>query len=510
MTDFPAAITAYTPETLCGQGGYGAVWRVRDAVGSYCALKIVYKNSLADWQQEFNGLTAYKSKVSPHPNLIRIFHIENCPDFFWYTMECADNLNKEGPYLPDTLSHRIKHSGPLDPIQLAEIFGQLAAGLEHLHHAGLIHRDIKPENIIFSGGIPKFGDIGLVSLNTLSGNLAGTQCFIPPEYLTGRERKLKQDIDLYALGKTLYCAFSGQEPEQYPLVPAAVLRDPRRRRINQIVKEMCAEDPSRRMSSIPEMIAALREISVQPAVRPSVLGQLSRVFHWIWTILVIALILFLLSWLCVILLVHWRFMKIDSRQDPVPARSVPPVKKKTVQPAAPAALPPKPVSEPAKPKPLPTPVPAKTSRPPASPRKQPAKKPKHKPAGENKVLPKPSPVISPVKRPVSPIPRKEPQMQSAKKLSSRSYREVQEHVCDAILENEFLKPVLPDAGDIFPQDVIIDSFYEHKKSGTVYIFRIPSREIRGRIRISHIGAITIRGLGYFYIKDKKISFSKQK
>ena len=101
-------------------------------------------------------------------------------------------------------------------------------------------------------------------------------------------------------------------------------------------------------------------------------------------------------------------------------------------------------------------------------------------------------------------------MQSAKKLSRRSYREVQEHVCDAILENEFLKPVLPDAREIFPRDVIIDSFYEHEKSGTVYIFRIPSREIRGRIRISHIGAITIRGLGYFYVKDRKILFPKRK
>jgi len=262
MTDFPAVITEYTPETLCGQGGYGAVWRVRDAAGAGCALKVVYKNSLAGWQQEFNGLTSYKNKVSPHPNLIRIFHIGDCPDFFWYTMECADDLNKEGAYLPDTLSLRIKRSGSLDPMQLTEIFGQLAAGLEHLHHAGLIHRDIKPENIIFSGGTPKLGDIGLVSLNALPDTLAGTRCFILPEYLSGQEKTMKQDIDLYALGKTLYCAFSGQEPEQYPLLPAAVLRDPRQRRINQIVKEMCAADPRRRMSSIPEMIAALGKIPI--------------------------------------------------------------------------------------------------------------------------------------------------------------------------------------------------------------------------------------------------------
>ena len=519
MTEFPSAITSYTPERLCGQGGYGAVWRVRDAVGSCCALKIVYKNTLADWRQEFNGLAYYRNKVSPHPNLIRIFHIEDGPDFFWYTMECADDLSSDGNYLPDTLGHRISRSGPLEPALLTDIFGQLAGGLEHLHAAGLIHRDIKPENIIFASGIPKFGDIGLVSLNALSGKLAGTQCFIPPEYLTGHERKLKREIDLYALGKTLYCAFSGQEPEQFPLVPAQILRDPHRRQLNQLVKQLCAETPRRRMVSISEMSAALGKISGMHPSPPFMIRLTACLFRWLWRMLILFLILVLLYWLGVTMLVYLGMKKPDLQPDQV--RTVRTEGKNKSQPVK-NAVPTKPAPEPVKPKPQPVKnaVPPKPApEPQVKPKPQPVKpavptKPTVKPAKEPETAVRkqvvPRSASAPARRPANSVPRKEPQMIPAKKMSRRLYRDIQEHICDAILENEILKPpVLSDPEDISPQDVIIDSFYEHEKIGMVYVFRIPSREIRGRMRLAYYGPIRMRGLANFFIKDKKISFTKR-
>ena len=254
MNNFPAEIHAYQPLCRCGTGAFGAVWLVRDAVGRKLALKIVSKFSLGgDWEREFRGLRSYQNQVKEHPNLIRIFHIEDCPEFFYYTMECADNLLADAgteQYEPTTLATRLRKEGALSAREVRDIFDQLLDGLAQLHAAGLIHRDIKPDNIIFSGGVPKLGDIGLVSSATHTMSLVGTREFIPPEYLTGQKKLPTQEIDVYALGKTLFCAFSGQDPGRYPLLPRSILREPGKSRLNHLAKCACAVDPFTRLKTI--------------------------------------------------------------------------------------------------------------------------------------------------------------------------------------------------------------------------------------------------------------------
>ena len=75
MYNYPKNIKAYQPVCLCGQGAYGSVYLVCDAVGTFYALKIVRKTS-GNWEREFRGLKHYKNQVPEHPNLIKIFHIE--------------------------------------------------------------------------------------------------------------------------------------------------------------------------------------------------------------------------------------------------------------------------------------------------------------------------------------------------------------------------------------------------------------------------------------------------
>lgn len=259
MNNFPPEIHAYTPVCLCGRGAYGSVWLVTDAIGEKYALKIVFKSSLGgEWKREFNGLRYYRNHVTPHPNLIRIHHLEDYPDFFYYTMECADNLSPDdGDYRPATLADLINMNGALPPAETVKIFDRLLDALAHLHLSGLIHRDIKPDNVVFIGGVPKLGDIGLVSSATHTLSLAGTREFIPPEYLTGQKKEATETIDLYALGKTLYCAFSGQSPGDFPLIPPPVLREPANRLFNQLAKRACAAEPIVRLKTIHEFRAAL-------------------------------------------------------------------------------------------------------------------------------------------------------------------------------------------------------------------------------------------------------------
>ena len=97
MNRFPSNIKAYRPITLCGSGAYGSVYLVADAVGSRYALKIVGKNVIGgSWEREFRGLKHYKTQVQEHPNLIKIFHIEDCGDFFYYRkQETAGSKNRQ-------------------------------------------------------------------------------------------------------------------------------------------------------------------------------------------------------------------------------------------------------------------------------------------------------------------------------------------------------------------------------------------------------------------------------
>lgn len=250
MNRFPSTIKAYRPITLCGSGAYGSVYLVADAVGMRYALKIVEKNVIGgNWEREFRGLKHYKTQVPEHPNLIKIFHIEDCGDFFYYTMEAADNLTKGNDYFPATLANLIRKRGHLPAETLRETFNSLLDGLENLHNAEVIHRDIKPDNIIFVNGVPKFGDIGLLDTTTHTLSLAGTQDFVPPEYLLGQAKEPTVEIDLYALGKTLYCAFTGNEADKFPFVAPELLKNPEYRIFNRLVRAACTPERSLRLKN---------------------------------------------------------------------------------------------------------------------------------------------------------------------------------------------------------------------------------------------------------------------
>ena len=257
MDTFPSEIRGYTPVCLCGRGAYGQVWLVVDAVGSYRALKIVSKSILGDWEREFKGLQNFQNKVKPHPNLIQVFHIEDCGSFFYYTMEVADNLGDEQNYIPSTLENWVKQWGALGVDTLVPLFDQLLDGVETLHLAGLIHRDIKPDNIVFVENVPKLSDIGLVSSISQTLSLAGTQAYVPPEFLTGEDKKLKQSVDIYALGKTLYRAFSGQEPDNFPFVPYKLVANEGGKKLNALVKRACDIRPFCRLKSVAEFRSIL-------------------------------------------------------------------------------------------------------------------------------------------------------------------------------------------------------------------------------------------------------------
>ena len=202
----------------CGEGSYGRVFLARSIVtGKIFALKIIAASG-ENADKELQGVIRYQ-QVCPQSDLMQIYYAGKEDDCFYYVMDAADNLNDDLPdYKPDTLQNRLDLSGRIPPESLREIAETLLSSLLLLHRKGLMHRDIKPGNILFINGRALPGDIGLAAGD--SGNtLVGSSGFISPEVVAGVRKFVPAD-DYYALGKTLYCALTGNPPEKYPAFPA--------------------------------------------------------------------------------------------------------------------------------------------------------------------------------------------------------------------------------------------------------------------------------------------------
>ena len=202
----------------CGSGSYGTVFLARNIISEKrIAIKILPQNSTLS-VKEINGIIQYQ-QICPHSDLMQIYHLGKNDDCIYYVMDAADNLNcDEKDYLPDTLQNRINISGRIPPEKLRESAAQLLENLHLLHSRGLLHRDIKPGNILYINKVAKLGDVGLATAHA-GNSLVGSAGFLSPEVAAGVRSFSRQD-DFYALGKTLYCALTGNPPEKYPSFPA--------------------------------------------------------------------------------------------------------------------------------------------------------------------------------------------------------------------------------------------------------------------------------------------------
>ena len=251
---------------LCGSGAFGEVWLCRDISRKKLAVKIISKGRLGEfWRRELQGVINYRAITEQTSRLLQIYHVGEDEDFFYYTMEAADSLSQEN-YVPDTLSARLSANGPLPPETLQAVLKEIFNGIKVIHQAGFAHRDIKPDNIIFVHGKPRIGDIGLISaLSATMSQLAGTLEFLPPELRSSDspdqvDRKSRQGSDLYAFGKVVYCAVTGEEPQKWPAIPCGIPLSLPLKFYLRLSMQLCDRNPARRLHSLDELEHEMREI----------------------------------------------------------------------------------------------------------------------------------------------------------------------------------------------------------------------------------------------------------
>jgi tetratricopeptide (TPR) repeat protein len=295
----PPAIPDHELVRRVGQGSYGEVWLARSAVGTWRAVKVVYRDHFKDarpYDREFSGIQKYEPISRTNEGLVDVLQIgrNDAEGYFYYVMELADDaglesrlqaaraLTEQGrvtdelqtddrlkaglqtddrlkaglqtSYIPKTLAWAIQARGRLPMEECITLGLTLNLALGHLHRSGLIHRDVKPSNIIFVNGVPKLADIGLVTDLAEAQSFVGTEGFIPPEGPNSPQ------ADIYALGKVLYEASMGKDRQEFPEPFTRLGLDAESKalmELNAVLLKACAPQAKERYQTAEEMNADL-------------------------------------------------------------------------------------------------------------------------------------------------------------------------------------------------------------------------------------------------------------
>jgi serine/threonine protein kinase len=225
----------YLLEKRLGRGAMGQVYLARDQnlVTRRVAIKTVRPDILSDEMlQEGEAIARFEREVRAaasirHPNVVDVTDFGKSPEgVFFLVMEYVDG---------ESLYQLLRREGTLDVQRTVTILGQVVAGVEAAHDAGVLHRDLKPANIFIMqrlrktgsagthDGFVKVGDFGLAKIihadqtGTTSENgpesrgIIGTPEYMSPEQMqTGAQLDARSDI--YALGAIAYHMLGGRPP----------------------------------------------------------------------------------------------------------------------------------------------------------------------------------------------------------------------------------------------------------------------------------------------------------
>jgi len=213
----------YRIDAPIGVGGMASVYRATDLrLEREVAVKVLLPNLAADpaLAQRFER-EALSLAATSHPSVVKVFDVEPGDPATgrepFYVMELCD-----GGSLADRLAAR----GRLDPGEVVDVIGAVAAGLNDLHGRGFVHRDVKPHNILFDHERARLADFGLARSDqaseltalTATGATVGTLAYLAPELLRGDAATPASDV--YALGVVAFQGLTGRLPR-----PAAALTE---------------------------------------------------------------------------------------------------------------------------------------------------------------------------------------------------------------------------------------------------------------------------------------------
>jgi serine/threonine protein phosphatase PrpC len=246
-------VDGFVLKALISEGRYTRLFAAEDEIdGGSVALKFPKPEmaSIEAYRAAFVREAWVGARVH-HPSIGRVIELPPGRQTCLYTVMPL--------YQGELLERRLARPPALGLEEGRNIAVTLARAAAALHHAGIIHRDIKPDNVILEGGGSlKLIDLGVVRVPGLEEfppeNIPGTTAYMAPEMFAGEAGN--EHTDIYALGVTMFRAFTGE----FPYGNLDATSPPRR---NQS-RDFCALRPD-----LPAWLAAslARAIALDPAKR---------------------------------------------------------------------------------------------------------------------------------------------------------------------------------------------------------------------------------------------------
>ena len=288
---FPA-VPGYEILRELGAGGMAIVYEAQQ-LG--LRRRVALKMGLAGHGQDPEHLRRFQAEAEAaasldHPNIVEIYEIGQSAGRPFFSMALVEG---------GTLAHRLA-GGPMSAREAAQVAEVLARAIHFAHERGIIHRDLKPANVLLtSEGIPKIADFGLAkdlgkaSLQTQSGMILGSPCYMSPEQAAGNIREVGRASDVYSLGAILYEMLTGVPPfraespletlneliHEEPIRPTR-LRPKVPRDLETIILKCLEKSPRRRYDSALELAEELDRFLNFETIRARPVRAPERVWRW--------------------------------------------------------------------------------------------------------------------------------------------------------------------------------------------------------------------------------------
>ena len=240
------------------------VYLAMNPAGRWCCLKL----QQVVHPEVLSGLQALRIRIAGPdrpPGLVTLTATgtDMASGTLWEEMPLADDAESGKPfdpnrvdlYVPSTLALRVMMQGGASTTEVVAWGRNIAEALAFLHRAGLQHRDVKPANVLFIGGQPVLGDLGSLGSGEQEVQFPGTEGYMPPDG-TGSPA-----MDVFALGRSLYECWTGNDRFQFPSLPRNVVDaddwDRVGWRMNEVLLRASDPRPSHRISTAEALLERL-------------------------------------------------------------------------------------------------------------------------------------------------------------------------------------------------------------------------------------------------------------
>ncbi|MFI7124221.1 serine/threonine-protein kinase [Nonomuraea sp. NPDC050153] len=272
MSDSTPSLVAdrYRLDERISSGPMGEVWRGYDTRADWVvAVKVLGARVAGATTREVLRQHAQAVARVIHPNVAMVLDVGDHDGAPFLVMEFLT-----GPSLGEELGAR----GPLPVVEVCDLIGQAAAGLDAAHRAGVVHGNVAPHAFRLAGsGVLKVVGFGM------DDRVPDGSRYLAPERAAGQEAAAAGD--LYALGCVCYELLCGRPPfgeasdgasgaasSRGAATPPSASRAEVPAELDRLVLAMIAEDPAQRPGSgeaIRRALAAIARPRANPAAPPA-------------------------------------------------------------------------------------------------------------------------------------------------------------------------------------------------------------------------------------------------